>query len=116
MNGTSDSLYSQHPLGMAQSPPMGMGMAYLQSPYGAQAIPAQYMGYAAADDPQRRMAAAGYPPPPMYLNQSPPSRHSYYGYGQGAPYDPSAGAEAHLSQSFEHSLRLNPEGGAGGGS
>lgn len=108
LNGTTDSVYSQHALGMAQSPPMGM--AYLQSPYGSQPIPAQYMGYAATD-PQRRMAAAGYPPPPMYLNQSPPSRPPYYGYGHRAPYDPSTEA---LSQSFDHALHLNPEGGGGG--
>jgi hypothetical protein len=124
---TTDSLYSQHHLGMAQSPPMGM--AYMQSPYGSQPIPAQYLAYAPGEDPQRRMAAAahGYPPPPpMYLSSPPSSRPSYYGggghsygygyaqgQGQSSPYDPS---EAHhLSQAFDHSLRLNPDGSGGTG-
>lgn len=109
VNG-SDSMYSQHPLmqgGMAHSPTVGI--TFLQSPYGSQPIPAQYMSY--HDDAQRRVAATAYPPPPpMYMNQSPPSRPYYQSHpSRAAAYDPNSAV--HLSQSFQHSLRLNPEGG-----
>jgi hypothetical protein len=113
--GGGDQYYPQHGMAMAQSPTIGM--AYLQSPYGSQPMPAQYMSY--GDESQRQLHQQQpqflAPPPPMYLNQSPPSRSmQYQSHGAlapprpGLPHDPSV--EAQLTQSFERSLRL-AEGG-----